>query len=232
MKTTFDHYTYRARLLPALFAVLPVAITVTVVIPKWSILWGIITVCGGAMFLSQAGRDLGKKMQFRLFKKWSGTPTTRMLRHRHTTLDEKTLSRYHRKLEELLTCSMPTKQQEKSDRKNADAAYDSAVKFLLERTRSKDHFSLLYAENVNYGFRRNLRGLKVIGIALSILGMATLSYVMYVDMDATNLPVAGLIVNFVLFILWIFWITDNWVRLAADAYAMSLLASLDSEHLQ
>ena len=48
--------------------------------------------------------------------------------------------------------------------------YASAVKWLQERCRGKA-FPLVEKENAEYGFRRNLRGLKPIGITACLVAL-------------------------------------------------------------
>jgi hypothetical protein len=100
----------------------------------------------------------------RLLAEWNGWPTTIWLRHRDDNLPQLVRARYHaffaRNVPLYVT---PTKQQEAADPKAADAIYASAVKWLQERCRGKA-FPLVEKENAEYGFRRNLRGLKPIGL--------------------------------------------------------------------
>jgi hypothetical protein len=49
--------------------------------------------------------------------------------------------------------------------------YDSCGDLLREKTRDKDKFSLIFQENMNYGFRRNLWGMKTLGIFTSLMGI-------------------------------------------------------------
>ena len=70
----------------------------------------------------------------------------------------------HKKLSELLNgTAIPTPQDEKRDPERADQVYDACVSCLIERTRDKTRFRLLFEENCNYGFRRNLWGMKPLG---------------------------------------------------------------------
>jgi len=53
---------------------------------------------------------------------------------------------------------MPMIDDERSEPESADHVYDSSTAFLLEKTRDKKAFPLIFEENCNYGFRRNLWG--------------------------------------------------------------------------
>jgi hypothetical protein len=81
-----DAYTLQARLLPGLFAALPLIVGALAWMgptSKWAS--ALVAICGGAVtlvFLSAIARDRGKSMERRLWRKWGGAPTTQLLRHR------------------------------------------------------------------------------------------------------------------------------------------------------
>jgi len=109
--------------------------------------------------------------------------------------------------------------------------YNSAVKWLLEYARDKKKFDLVFKENVSYGFRRNMSGMRPIGIivALAVVVFGVIGLAEYLH-DLPSLlkekgPHLGALTFSVLMLLWwIFGATTNWVRDAADAYARALLA--------
>ena len=51
----------------------------------------------------------------------------------------------------------------------ADTKYEEVVTSLREATRDTSRFPLVFAENANYGFRRNLWGLRPIGTAVAVV---------------------------------------------------------------
>ncbi len=106
-------------------------------------------------------------------------PTARLLSHRHTTLDKTTLARYHTKLQTLLEVTLPTAQSEQQTPSAADEVYDSCARFLRKITRERKQFPLVFAENVNYGFRRNLWAMKSLGISSAVLGIAGCAIFLY-----------------------------------------------------
>lgn len=233
--TVIDKYTFRARLQPALLVALPLGLTTMAWFPAgvagWDILWGLIVWSGGTALLAQIGRDRGKAKEPKLFEQWGGKPSTGLLRHRDAP-NKVSLARYHQKIGQLLPGSrIPTHEEERHDPRAADEVYEACVAFLLEKTRAKKEFPLVFEENCNYGFRRNLWGMKPLGIAIAfggtaaILGLIILNYF-------KNTPIAPTVVlagsgNLLLLLGWLFWFTPPWVKIAADAYAARLLAACE-----
>ena len=67
-----------------------------------------------------------------------------------------------------LVRSAPTAAEEEKDQTAADAFYEQAGTWLRENTRDTKKFSILFGENVTYGYRRNLLGLKWIALGLNL----------------------------------------------------------------
>ncbi|HEX3739423.1 MAG TPA: hypothetical protein VHV29_06825 [Terriglobales bacterium] len=236
MKSGLDEYTRNARLRPAFLVALPVALAVAGLGFKESAtegtLFGLASSLGFTFLLSQLVRDTGKSKEKLLFDKWGGKPTTVMLQHRDTRLNAHTLARYHLRLCSLLPdIKLPTAAQEKEHATEADEKYASCVDYLLSKTRDKERFQLLFQENMNYGFRRNLWALKPIGITLCIFSLAALAVLTRVQARANAVVwfgnITAISIVSLLLVWWFIRITPNWVRIAADGYAERLLASID-----
>ena len=228
-----DTYTRRARLSSALVVVLPLTLSTLIFFPNELTLLGVIVsllvCCGGTALLAQVGRDMGKGKEENLFTSWDGgKPTTRILRY-STAPNLMVLAQRHQKLQELLpNLPIPTEADEAANPKKANEAYEACVAFLRGKTRDKEKFSLVFEENCNYGFRRNLWGMKPIGIAMSVLGVLLAGGVIvanFLFLKSSIPPLAIMcgIVNLLLLILWVFLFTPTWVKIAADAYAERLL---------
>lgn len=227
-----DGYERKARLYPALLLVAPlVAAGVAMVSGK---LFGVqslaaaIVGCGGAFLLTQLARDSGKNREKALFAKWGGLPSVAIFRHRDTCLDSITKARYHKKLDVLVKeAKPPTIEQEQSDPGAADAVYSAWSNFLRVNTRDTKKYALLFQENVNYGYRRNVWGLKPIGIVVCSLSAAVCGARLWQIRQTTGRLDEGLVAAgifaFVLLLLWVFRFTPRWVRVPADAYAQRLV---------
>lgn len=232
----FDQYTFKARLLPTYLVILPLVIMFFAIFPQsqnlLSILGGVFVSFGLTALLAQAGRDAGKRSEPGLFAQWGGIPTDLMLSHVHSGLEKMSLARYHKKLESLIAgIKIPTAHEENFNPESAMQTYSSCVKYLRENTRNKNKFGLVFSENVNYGFRRNLWGMKPAGIFTSIIGLLGCAIVFAVGIVANNnflpTPLIGGLVCSMMLTFWIFRISPEWVKIAADAYAERLICSLD-----
>lgn len=229
-----NEYERRARLKPTLLVCLPPTLAATCWFADLSApqaLTGLLVYCGLTALLSQLGRDQGKRKEPWLFEKWGGKPTSQLLRHRSSYLGADTRQRYRRALADLVPqLSLPTVQAEQSDPNAADATYDSCAAALRERTRDTSRFPLVFAENINYGFRRNLWGMRSAGVGLSIVGLVAsvgAAIAKSVDGWPPALAVVASALNGLMLVWWILRINPDWVRLAAFAYAERLLASCE-----
>jgi len=237
MDFPLDRYTYQARLLPALITFAPLAFAVAVWFPGETATWNwfgtLFISLGLAALLSQLGRDLGKRKESLLLQQWGGVPTTKTLSHRLSRLNALTLKRYHLKLQTLLPeLKIPSASEEAQDHSATNKVYDSCVHFLREKTRDRKQFPVIFAENINFGFRRNLWALKPFGIPSSLIGVFSCGLAIIHrwqgNPSALLLSIVGTVISALLFLLWLAVFNPNWVRIAADAYAERLLGSLDN----
>jgi hypothetical protein len=233
-----DPYSRQARLQPALIVVVPVALLVVVWFPAlWSV-WGVVLTvassCGVTLLLSQMARDRGKRLEPELYGAWGGKPSVALLRHRDRNIDENTKARYRAFLaSQLPSLNLPTPSEEEADGARADRAYESATAWLLTQTRDTKKFGLLFRENISYGFRRNLWGLKPIGLAIAVASaLASTAVLAYSYVAIHAAPPAQVVIvtlaTWVLALLWAIWLTPSWVRIPADAYGRQLLAACDT----
>jgi len=231
-----DVYTRRARLYPALLVVLPIAMPLVAWFPPpkvgWGALLGIAVWSGGAMLVTQISRVWGKAVERDLFEAWGGIPTTVLLSHRgnaNTVL----LAQRHRKLRQLLPdVVLPTHAEECTAPLAAAQAYDACVTWLRSKTRDHSAFPLLFEENCNYGFRRNLVGLKPLGITVSGISLLACLLTVCIDIVRDSVPISpvlvvGLVLSLAFLLAWLLWLRDAWVKPTAYAYAEQLLATID-----
>lgn len=236
MKSPLDAYTFRARLQPALIAAAPLPIALATAYPGgpdwWTPLWTLLVTSGATALLAELARDRGKRREEALFRRWGGKPTTLRLRHRNAK-NAALVQRYHRKLMELRPdLCLPDANEETARPLEADERYDAAAALLREETRDRHRFPLVFEELCSYGFRRNLWGLKPLGLAavalaLSLTGAAFAAHLRGMTEVALPPVLAGIGLHLLLSLVWVFRITPDWPKPAAYSYADALLAAIE-----
>lgn len=233
LSEVFDKYTLRARIYPAFLVTSPILILAIYLTNEYKQPLHFVTstfILSAFIFLlSQFGRDKGKKKEAKLYKYWGGKPTTLILRHSDKHLDVYTKRRYHEFLAKHLTdITFPTQEQEANNQIEADEVYESCTRFLISKTRDTSVFDLLFSENISFGFRRNLWGMKYIGIGIVFLCLFVLLTINCLknDCKSLNLDQNEITITVILslfLIIWVFMLNKSWVRIAAYAYAERLL---------
>lgn len=245
MSKFFDHYNRKARLYPAIIALLPVIWTAAAFAPR------IITdIPKSAFFLvflwcllywaSTISRSRGKLVEQRLLKKWGAWPTTISLRHCDNRIDGITKARYHARLSEICNgMQFPTVDEETNAKDAADNTYRSATKQLIEVRRGPE-YQMLHDENAFYGFRRNLLGLKAIAVIFGVI-VAAVTVTIWIDSipaiitftqltaairQSPSLPSLA-VVDVVFLLAFVAVVTEDFVQQAAYEYSDALLRTLD-----
>ena len=246
LNSLFDPYDRKARLAPALLCALPLFVSLLLLVPEVGAIWGavggLILYCGGAKFLTQVGRDRGKVLEPTLYASWGGKPSVAMLRHSDTRINPPTKNRYRAFLQRAVPeLALASPEEEQTNPEGADDGYESANSWLLAQTRDRERFGLLFAENINYGFRRNVWALKPWALALEAIALVAVALVAFEswtgELSATLRAVGVELLASLVFILihasfFTLKIRAGWVRLAANAYAQQLLAACDALQVQ
>ncbi len=231
----FDAYTFKARVIPALIVLLPFGLALASLFPKkfvgWDVLVWLLSNAGLAFFLEQFARDLGKRKELKLFSDWGGKPTSLLLSHSKSSLSTETINRYHFNLSEQFGIITPTKEVEAKDPEFASQLYDSCIDFLEANTREVIKFPLVVKENANYGFRRNLLGMKFLAIIIAVISIGLLVIPIFLHWNSLKsvsiVIFVSLLIDIALLAIWIFIVTKKWVKTAAFAYAKILLQACD-----
>lgn len=240
-----DEYRWRARLQPALLVLFPAALVlglgVTWTLGDWGAAWrfpsgtvaSLVTTIGVLTLVEQLVRDRGKRKELGLWASWGGAPATRMLRHRETELSTPIKrAHYHQKLKRLMRdIRIPTAAEEERDPSAADQVYERCVQFLKTQTRDRTRFRLIFEENVNYGFCRNLWAMRPAGLAVAAIGTAASAYFAGVAPGVSgDLRVVGGLVALVdagFLVWWLFRINRALVFVPAKAWSERLFEALD-----
>ena len=235
----FDNYTLKARFYPLIILFIPLVVLGGFYSFEFKTLIHFFSSLGllsALIYLfSQLGRDEGKKREPELWKNWGGTPSIQMLRCRDNRLDKYTKERYHKKLHSLFPVpSIPDLSSEATSPDEVDEIYRAWSNFLLSQTRDSKKFPLLLKENTNYGFRRNLWGVKPIGITLTI-ALIIGNYIAWVIISKSwnplNYPLVFQYSTASLLLILLFWtliVTKNWIKSVAFSYAHRLCESIEA----
>jgi hypothetical protein len=234
MSLELDTYSRKARLMPVLLLFLPIGLTIAgwpgTTLGPWGPLMGLFTPFGLMSLLPHLGRDMGKKKEPKLYGQWGGKPTVRFLRHADSGINSVTKALYHLKLEKMLPdLRVPTPEMEAAEPDKADGIYEAYGNYLIARTRDSKVYQLLFAENVSYGFRRNLWAMRPVGITIALIGLFACAGKLIADAGQgamSMLLIVATTLNAVLLVLWVVRIKSEWVRLAAEEYAKRLLETL------
>ena len=245
---SFDSYSRQARLYPALLTIAPLTLTVMLLLPvkvtmdTLEVVLAMFAFLGGFYFLSSLARSKGKSIEDKLNQSWGGWRTTVLLRHSDNYFDSFTKKRYFGELQKICGNGfvLPTPEEEIKNPSLADQKYRSATKALMEQRRGKDHH-LVHKENAQYGFWRNLLGLKALAMSLT-----TVSFFISLLVLITTIP--SQLDNFTAFeshfkqewlvylvcignLIYLFciWIYVNALRVleASNNYAAALFRTLD-----
>lgn len=233
----FDEYSLNARVRPALLALLPPTLTVYIAFPAlYELAVGLLSlvlVFGLLTAVASYVRHRGRELEQQLYKAWGGKPTTYILRHNNDVIDGVTKKRYYRYFESNIDgWQAPSKEIESTDIETADSYYESATRWLLEKTRDKKLYSLIFKENVGYGFRRNCLGIKWHGFLLALLSTSFLSLgVIKPEIIAINANAVFMYTVIIFSIIMAFWwllsVNRAWVKDSAESYATRLLAACE-----
>lgn len=223
-----DDYDREARLVPALVAVLPLTLTaIGFGIQSNARLVSVAAVLvavGVPSIVAKQVADRGRALEAQLFAKWGGPPTTLILVPPAGGPSGEIQQQRRARLEKASGICLPASPSLVS----ADVeTYQAAVRWLIENTRDRARFPVVWSELKNYGFERNALGLRNVGIWSSGLGALALTAGALAGVLGAHLSIgtsAALGAICALVGLWWWRIpSEERVRAAADRYAERLL---------
>jgi hypothetical protein len=231
-----DTYTIRARLFPAVLAAAP-ALALAGVSVSWDKLalsQLIATIALGVLIfvLADLARRRGKRVEPIIEQKLGGRPSA--LRHSDDTLDSVSKQRYLDFLATKLNEAAPSQEDEERAPDVTQRFYERGSAWLRENTRDTKKFRILFEENITYGFRRNLYGLKWPALILNIAVVFVCAVVLMlsyfrqwqVDYSARFLSVIAIAALHATYIF--FAVTEQGVVEASKQYARQLALSCES----
>lgn len=181
----FDAYSLRARLFPAIIACAPALAALSLLISWKSFgLSNAIATLGILVLLfaiADFARARGRVVERNMYAELGGMPSIIIFRRNDHSIDEGSKERYRAFLGAKLGAKAPTGDEEQQSQAQADKFYDQCGVWLREQTRDTKKFPLLFGENVAYGFRRNLFGLKLLGLALNAIVVIACLVLLWLD---------------------------------------------------
>jgi 4-amino-4-deoxy-L-arabinose transferase-like glycosyltransferase len=233
-----DAYTVRARLFPAVIAAAPALAAIALLI-SWNKIALSNAIATGALLvvlyaLADFARKQGKKIEPGLYAEMGGMPSIVMLRYGDPSLTEGEKQRYRTFLGEQITQPVPSQEAEKANVQAGDSFYVQCGTWLRDKTRDAKKFSILFNENVAYGFRRNLFALKWPALVLNVLvvlvcvGLVWWRWPIDMEDELTTRIIVVLVVAAVHALYIAFVVTKKAVIEAARTYARQLILSCET----
>ena len=229
MSSVFDRYTWHARAFPVYITISPIILGLAAILPQGLDLPVGATaaiVFGPLAFLAgQVGADFGKRLEKPLWEKWGGPPTTRFLRHSNAEFNRVTREQVHAKLRDL-GLHVPSEKDQQTALHAADEYWEACTEELIRRTRDRSRFPLVFKGLTEYGFRRNLLGLKPFGLLLSITALFVCLWKIWAgwgSQEQIAVTVGAAFLSLALLVTWTFWVRERTVAISANRYARFLL---------
>jgi hypothetical protein len=184
--------------------------------------------------LADWARKLGQDIQPRLYEQIGGKPSVTMMYRSDDSIDQASKDRYRAFLAAKIGRPEPTVVDEVQNPTAANAFYELAGTWLRENTRDTKKFPILFNENVTYGFRRNLLGLKWHALAINGAVVAVCAAMLWQrasvnmsdDMTARVFVVVGIAVVHAIYIILL--VKPQSVIAASRTYARQLILSCET----
>ena len=233
----FDAYSIRARLFPAIIAAAPAFAALALLI-SWKTFGLSNTIASlGILVLLYAVADLsrnrGTRIQSEIYQEQGGKPSIILFRRNDKTIDAGSKERYREFLSEKLNVAAPTPEEELENQDLADAFYDQCGVWLRQNTRNTKAFPILFGENITYGFRRNLLGVKAFALWLNVIIVIVSVFILWrlswnIESLQGNKALVVLIVAVAHAAYMLLAVNRDAVRDASRAYARELILSCES----
>ncbi len=231
----YDVYNIRVRMSVGIITIAPIILSLYLLIPEVQNISFtaviIITSLGMCNLMISLSRYFSRKASSKCFS--SLLPAQQMLLPDDTTLDAITKKRYHEfflsKVKGLSFTDTPS---------NVKNSCNSAIAWLIAQTRNAEKFPLIKEESINFGFAKNLYGLKPIGIVISSSLFLVESGILVIkvrySLDILTFPnlVAAIVMSLTFLLLWTFAVRKDWILDSGKKYARVLLSACDSEYFK
>lgn len=226
----FDNYNIRARLCPSLILLSPVLINMYLIIDIIRELSTTIVVFIVSLAISNLliliSRYQGDKKIEKILDK--DVLADNILKPTNNILDNITKQRYYDFLNKNI------KDVNLNMKCDNEDEYKTSIKWLKRQTRDKSKHSLIFEENINIGFCKNLYGLKCYGIVVSISLITILLVYSYIkfELSIVTIPleiILSLCIDIMFLLIWIFAVNRKIINLTYKKYSLALLESCDTD---
>lgn len=223
-----DRYERKARLLPGLLVAAGPALTAGALLHELSVWYAAAGAAVGVEFLAAIvlghyARARGRALEDSLWASWGGPPTTRWLRPNDTSSSDQQKSKWRGAIKRLTGMTVPASVPEGGTDASVDQAIAEATRQLRYVLRNKQNAAILQSHNEDYGFARNLYGVRFIWVALAALCVAACGVAFALGMK----PYAALAISVATLALSCLVACElpKYVHRCADRYAESLFAA-------
>ena len=189
-------------MLPVIVAAAPLFLAASACIPfsEWpaKLAGGTAVLVVAAFALAQLARDAGKAMESRFGRPGAVRRQRACFRHCDETFDAGTKAKIHRRLVVLgAVKEMPTAAEEAADLTGAERTYVSCSEWLRSKAlqlRKQPPFDVGHDENISYGYRRNLLGIRSYALVITCLSVS-LTVATFLLIEAILILILGLYVG-------------------------------------
>ena len=223
-----DEYDREARLVPALLVILPLVLVATGLgfdnNPIVISVVGVLLAVGAPMVVAKQVADRGRAVEKTLFSKWGGPPTTLMLVPPADGTIGDIRQQRRARLEQVSGITLPTSPTLDG---STIETYQVAVRWLIENTRERTKFPVVWSELKTYGFERNALGVRGVGMMTSgISAFILLGLTVAAAYGANFSVITSALLTAVVAVVGFWWWRipgEGRVRTAADRYAERIL---------
>lgn len=223
-----DRYERKARLLPGLVLASAPALTAGALLQEFTAWYAAASSAVGveflvAIILGQFARARGRRTEDALWKSWGGPPSTRWLRPWDRICSDQQKTKWRGVIKRLTGLSLPASVPQGGSQEDVDRQIADATRQLRYVLRSKAEAAILAIHNEDYGFARNLCGVRWYWVVLCLACLAGCGVAFVFGLRPyLGLTIAGV---FSVASILVAWELPDYVRRCADRYAESLFAT-------
>lgn len=129
--------------------------------------------------IADFARARGRAIEGKLYTQHGGMPSITMFRRNDGTINPGSKDQYRTFLAGRLGITAPSPADETADQAAVDAFYGQCGNWLRQNTRDTKKFPILFGENVTYGFRRNLLGVKALALGLNVIVVLVCAFTLW-----------------------------------------------------